>query len=316
MVEITAPDGTALSALCFGCMQFGGTADEVASQEMYEACRAKGVTFFDTAHLYTDGKSEKFLGRFAKDARDSLIIATKAAYSGGSGRANILSNFDESRARLGFDSVEILYLHQWDDHTPLEESFETLAELQQAGKIGHIGVSNFAAWQVMKAQAVAAKLGTRIDILQPMYSLVKRQAEVEILPMALSEGIAVAPYSPLGGGLLTGKYVQGGSDAGSGRLATNERYATRYGQEWMHRTAADLTKLAGEMGHDPATLAVAWAAHNPGVTAPIISARSAAQLAPSLAAMDVTLNDADYARIEALSQRPAPATDRLEETAG
>jgi aryl-alcohol dehydrogenase-like predicted oxidoreductase len=315
MVEITAPDGTALSALCFGCMQFGGTADEAASQEMYEACRAKGVTFFDTAHLYTDGKSETFLGRFAKDVRDSLIIATKAAYSGGSGRDNILSNFDESRARLGFDMVDILYLHQWDDDTPLEESFETLAELQQAGHIRFIGVSNFAAWQVMKAQAVAAKLGTRIDILQPMYSLVKRQAEVEILPMALSERIAVAPYSPLGGGLLTGKYAQGGA-GGDGRLATNDRYAARYGQDWMHRTAADLTRLAGEMGHDPATLAVAWAAHNPGVTAPIISARSAAQLAPSLAAMDLTLSDEDYARIEALSQRPAPATDRLEETAG
>ena len=309
MTELKAQDGSAASPVCFGCMQFGGTADAAASQAMYEACRGAGVTFFDTAHMYTEGAAEELLGGFVAQESEQLIIATKAGYTGGSGRANILAQFDESRKRLKLDRVDILYLHRWDETTPLEESFETLSELQQAGAVRHIGVSNFAAWQVMKAQAVAARFGTRIDILQPMYSLVKRQAEVEILPMALSEGMAVAPYSPLGGGLLTGKYQAGGT----GRLSTNERYATRYGQPWMHETAAALTKIAAEMGVAPATLAVAWASKNPAVTAPIISARNTEQLAPSLAAQTLALSDEAYARIEEVSQRPAPATDRLEE---
>lgn len=276
---------------------------------MFELCRSKGLRFFDTAHTYTGGASERLLGEFAKSERDALTIATKAGYTGGNGRANILQQFDESRMRLGFDHVDILYLHRWDETTSLEESFETLAELQQAGSITSIGVSNFAAWQVMKAQAVAARLDTRIDIVQPMYSLVKRQAEVELFPMALSEGIAVASYSPLGAGLLTGKYEGGGE----GRLSTDARYAARYGLDWMKETAAAFKDLADDFRTPPTTLAVAWAAGHSAVTAPIISARNVEQLEPSLAAKDFIMDQALYDRIEALSQRPAPATDRLEE---
>lgn len=142
-----------------------------------------------------------------------------------------------------------------------------------------------------------------------MYSLIKRQAEVEILPMALSEGIAVAPYSPLGGGLLTGKYAEGGT----GRLTENEKYEMRYSMPWMHEAAVALRVLAAEIGAAPATLAVAWAAAHPGVKAPIISARDVAQLDASLAARDMALPPDLYARITALSQTPPPATDRLEE---
>ncbi|MEO0771760.1 MAG: aldo/keto reductase [Pseudomonadota bacterium] len=312
MSNLTTIDGTPASSLCFGCMQFGGAADADDSRAMYEACRAGGVNFFDTAYLYTDGASETLLGGFIADDRDDLIIATKAAYTGGSGRDTILSQFATSQSRLGLDMVDILYLHRWDPDTDLEETFATLAELQQQGRIRYIGVSNFAAWQVMKAQAVAQRLGTRIDILQPMYSLVKRQAEVEIFPMAQSEGMGVASYSPLGGGLLTGKYHAGGS----GRLSTDNRYAARYGQDWMHEAAGALSQMAEQMGVHAATLAVAWAAHHPALTAPIISARNAQQLAPSLAANSLTLSDDSYAQIEALSPRPAPATDRLEEAAG
>ncbi|MEL7211948.1 MAG: aldo/keto reductase [Pseudomonadota bacterium] len=312
MLELKALNGAVASDLCFGCMQFGGTADAHTSRAMFEACRDAGVTFFDTAHVYTDGASEELLGAFAAADREGLIIASKAGYTDGSSREKILQQFDKSRARLDMDVVDILYLHRWDPETALEETFETLRGLQEAGKIRYIGVSNFAAWQVMKAQAVAEALGTRIDILQPMYSLVKRQAEVELFPMALSEGIAVAPYSPLGGGLLTGKYGAGGT----GRLSTDARYAARYGQAWMQQTAADLSELSKEMGVDAATLAVAWAAKHPAVTAPIISARNLAQLEPSLAAAQLSLSQEHYDRIEALSPRPAPATDRLEEAIG
>lgn len=307
--ELKGPDGSRASALCFGCMQFGGAADAKHSEAMFDACRAADITFFDTAHTYTEGASETLLGRFIQKDRLRLVIATKAAYTGGSGRTNIFRQFDESRKRLRLDMVDILYLHRWDPNTPLEETIETLCELQEAGSIRYIGVSNFAAWQVMKAQYVAQRLGCRIDVLQPMYSLVKRQAEVELFPMALSENMAVAAYSPLGGGLLTGKYQSGGL----GRLSTDERYATRYGQAWMHDTADALVTLSEEMGVNPATLAVAWAARHSAVTAPIISARNVEQLKPSLNALELTLSDDAYKRIAALSPRPAPATDRLEE---
>lgn len=309
MIDIKTLSGGRVSALCYGAMQFGGTADETASREMYEACRTAGVNFFDTAHGYTGGVSESWLGEMVRGERDDVIVATKVGYTGGAGAANIQDQFEESRRRLGLDVVDILYMHRFDPETPLAETFQTLSNLQSTGALRHIGVSNYAAWQVMKAQAVAAEFGTRIDIIQPMYSLVKRQAEVELLPMAEAEGLAVASYSPLGAGLLTGKDV----NAGAGRLATDARYAARYGQAWMHETGAGLTALARALGHHPATLAVAWAAYHPAVTAPIISARNRAQLAPSLAAMDVRLSETDYDALSALSATPPPATDRLEE---
>ncbi|WP_424964794.1 aldo/keto reductase [Dinoroseobacter sp. S375] len=309
MTRLMTLDGTPMSRQCFGCMQFGGTADRAASHAMFDAASAAGINIFDTAHLYTEGRSETWLGEMIGPRRDALLIATKVGYTGGSGRANILSSFDESRARLGLDMVDILYLHRWDGATPLEETFETLAGLQSSGRIRHIGVSNFAAWQVMKAQGVAQALGTRIDLIQPMYSLVKRQAEVELLPMAAAEGIAVLPYSPLGGGLLTGKYARGDV----GRLSTDPRYAARYGLAWMHEAAAGLAALGDELDVDPATLAVAWVMAHEAISAPIVSARSEAQLRPSLAALTYPLSDTLHARISALSPRPAPATDRLEE---
>jgi aryl-alcohol dehydrogenase-like predicted oxidoreductase len=306
---LTSRDGTPISRFCFGCMQFGGKADEPESRRLYEASRAAGLNFFDTAHGYTDGRSETWLGRAAASERDRVFIASKANFSRGSSATNIHASVTESLARMGFDFVDLYYLHRWDGTVPLEETFTALAEEQEKGRIGGIGVSNFAAWQVMKAQAVARGLGTTITMIQPMYNLVKRQVEVEILPMALSEGFAVVPYSPLGGGLLSGKYAAGET----GRLTTDKMYEKRYSLDWMHRAASDLAAIAAEAGVHPATLAVAWAARRPGVTAPIISARSVEQLQPSLAALDFAMDDALYARLRALAPEPPPATDRLEE---
>ena len=295
----------------FGAMQFGGTASAADAAELYAACRAAGITHFDTAHAYTNGASERLLGDLVRPERAAVFVATKAGYVGGSSRQNILSTFDESRQRLQLDHVDLLYLHRFDDATPLEETFETLAKLQSDGLITHIGVSNFAAWQVMKAQAVAAKLGTSISHIQPMYNLVKRQAEVEILPMAQAEGLVPCTYSPLGGGLLTGKYS---ADAQTeGRLATDHRYAARYGLPQMHKAAQDLAALAADLGVHPATLAVAWVLQHPAAPVPILSARNAAQLAPSLAAINYALDAETYAKLQALFPAPPPATDRIEE---
>lgn len=290
-------------------MQFGGKADRTNAQATYDASRDAGINFFDTAHVYTGGTSESWLGEMAAQNRDDLIIATKAGYEGGGSQSNILKTFDESRSRLGMDMIDLLYMHRFDDATPLEETFETLATLQSDQKIRYIGISNYAAWQVMKAMRVAASFDTKPDILQPMYNLVKRQAEVEILPACADQGVGVCPYSPLGGGLLTGKYAA----KSNGRLTEDDRYKARYNVDWMHNVAASLPEIAARHGTHPATLAVAWVAHNPAITAPIISARNTAQLQPSLEALGFEMTDALYNELTALTQTPAPATDRLEE---
>ena len=306
---ITSPDGTPLSPLTFGTMQFGGNADPTQSRAMFDAARARGITHFDTAYVYNGGASETLLGGMIQQDRDGLIIATKAAYEGGSSRDNILNGFATSQTRLQLDMVDILYLHRFDDETPLQETFDALATLKHAGKIGHIAVSNFAAWQVMKAQAVAAQFEIQIEMVQPMHSLVKRQAEVEIFPMCVDQNIEIVPYSPLGGGLLTGKYASGGT----GRLTEDHRYAARYNVDWMHSAAQKLKALADDLGTSPATLAVAWAMAHPARPRPIISARSPEQLAPSLAALSFEMTRDLYAQITAFSVTPPPATDRIEE---
>ncbi|GAA6177609.1 aldo/keto reductase [Sulfitobacter pacificus] len=306
---LTSPDGTPASRLAFGTMQFGGRADATQSRQMFDACIAAGITHFDTAHVYTDGASETLLGSFIQEQRDRLIIATKAAYTGGASRDNILASAETSRQRLQLDTLDVLYLHRFDPDTDLSESFATFADLKARGHIRHIGLSNFAAWQVVKAAHIAAGFDLGIEVIQPMYNLVKRQAEVEILPMADDLGILVAPYSPLGGGLLTGKYTAGGA----GRLTEDDRYAARYGQDVMHKAAQGLKAMATARDLHPATLAVAWAAHHPTGPSPIISARDVEQLQPSLDALTFDMPAGLYAEISALSPTPPPATDRLEE---
>lgn len=309
MTQMTTLSGTTAGSMVFGTMQFGGRADEAASREMYEICRAAGLIHFDTAHVYTEGQSETLLGQFATHEREDLIIATKAGYTGGAGASNIRAEFDISRQRLGMDIVDLLYLHRFDPDTDLRETMGCFAELKSAGKIRYVGLSNFAAWQVVKAQSIAAEFDLSVDVLQPMYNLVKRQAEVEILPMCIDQNISVAPYSPLGGGLLTGKYSAGGS----GRLNEDDRYAARYRMDWMHETASSLSALAVELSTEPATLAVAWVMAHQSHPMPIVSGRSANQLTPSLAALEFDMTAGLYMQLSALSPTPPPATDRIEE---
>lgn len=302
--------GKPVSPLAFGVMQFGGKADAQASRAMYDMARDAGITLFDAAYIYTDGRAEELLGEFAENEQDDVVLVSKCGHQPGLRRRELERQVAESQRRLRTEHIDILYLHRYPGDDLLAEQLETMRDLHRAGAFSVLGVSNFAAWQVMKAQALAEEMGApRIGIIQPMYSLVKRQAEVELLPMALAEDLAVHTYSPLGGGLLTGKYTGGGS----GRLTDDPRYRARYGQDWMHQTAAALSTLAAELGTDPATLAVAWVMAHATRPAPIISARSVAQLQPSLAAADFTMTPELYNQITALSPTPAPATDRLEE---
>ena len=316
IVRKYGPNNLENSSLCFGTMQFGDGASERDSHEMYEACRNNGINFFDTAYVYTGGKSEGILGKLIKEDRENIILVTKAGSVGGSSGQNIRSQLEESLKRLEQDYVDIFFLHHWDEEVPLEETFATLLELKEEKKFFQLGVSNFSAWQVMKAGLIAQENKfPLIDILQPMYNLVKRQAEVEILPMAKSENIGVISYSPLGGGLLTGKYnIDNTSNKNSlGRLHDNSKYKKRYGQNWMYNAAIALQKLASELNYDPIALAVAWVSHNDAITAPIISARNLKQLKPSLDSIKISLDEDAYKLISNISPTPPPATDRLEE---
>ena len=312
MTTITAPDGTPAARFAFGTMQFGAKADETASAAMFDAALTAGINHFDTAHLYAGGHSEQILGPLAAPHRDRLVIATKVGYRDGTTPAQLRADFDLSRRRLGLEVIDILYLHRFDQETLLQDQLETLATLRDEGGIRFIGVLNFATWQVMKAQVLPSAMGHRVDIIQPMYSQVKRQAEVELLPRCAAEAIACAPYSPLGGGLLTGKYAE---NAATGRLTEDPRYGARYATAFMHDAAAGLMRIAAELGCHPATLAAAWAAAHPAGPTPILSASAPDQLAPSLAALGFEINAALYPRLAALTPAPPPATGRIEETA-
>jgi aryl-alcohol dehydrogenase-like predicted oxidoreductase len=312
--------GVRIGALAFGTMSFGGDADEATSAALYSACRDAGVTFFDCADVYGRGRAERILGPLVAPHRDEVVLATKAYFpmadgpnDRGSSRYHLVRAVEGSLRRLGTDRVDVLFLHRFDDATPLEASLRALEDLVRSGKVLYPAVSNFAAWQTARALGHAERHGWQpLAAVQPMYNLVKRQAEVEILPMAQAEGLAVLPYSPLGGGLLTGKYGRARRPE-AGRLVDNAMYATRYGAASDYETAEAFGALAEELGVHPVTLAVAWVARHPAVTAPLLGARDVEQLAPALAAADLVMDDALYARVAALSPTPPPATDRNEE---
>lgn len=312
--------GIRVSELCFGTMSFGGDASEEESARMYAACREAGINFFDCADAYSKGKAETILGKLMHGHRDDLVVTSKCfnqmgddINTRGGNRRHILRAVEASLARLGTDRLDVLFLHRWEPEVPLEETLRALEKLVSDGKVLHLGVSNWTAWQTAKALGIAERQGwPRIDVLQPMYSLVKRQVEVEILPLAQHEGLGVITYSPVGGGLLSGKYgVKDRPD--SGRLVTNAQYTDRYGEDWVFETAERFTALANGMGVHPVSLAVAWAGAHPGVSCPIIGARSLEQLGPSLSSVEIDITDDLHAKIAALSRTPPPATDRLEE---
>ena len=312
--------GVQVSRLCFGTMSFGGDADESAAAEMYAACREAGINFFDCADVYNGGRAEEILGRLIAGERDSLIVTSKCAVpmgedvnARGGNRRHILSAVEASLRRLKTDRLDLLFMHRWDPNTPLEETLRALEDLVRDGKVLYLGASNYAAWQIAQALGIAARRGwSRLDVIQPMYNLVKRQAEVELLPLARAEGLGVITYSPVGGGLLSGKYAPGVKPE-VGRVATNPEYVGRYSEAWVYETAAAFTGLAQERGCHPVSLAVAWVAAHPAVTCPIIGARSLEQLRPSLDALSVEMTPALRAEISDLSRAPPPATDRLEE---
>ncbi|MDT4761770.1 aldo/keto reductase [Sphaerochaeta sp. PS] len=313
--------GIQVSELCFGTMSFGGRADKTTSKEMYQQCRDAGINFFDCANVYQKGVAEEYLGEFIQEERHNVVITSKGGSlmadgpnGRGSSRKHLTQSLHDSLRRLRTDYLDVYFIHHYDPLTPMEEVLRTLDDFISQGKVLSVGVSNFAAWQVARMLGIGELKGlTSIHCLQPMYNIAKRQSEVELLPLAKAENLGVFSYSPLGGGLLTGRY---GSDikASAGRLVENKTYQKRYDGEFYLHLATEFTRLAKERGVEPASLAVAWVASNPAITAPILGAANPSQLQSSLASIDITIDEQLKAEIDTISPPPPPATDRSEET--
>jgi len=312
--------GLSISAYGFGTMSFGGDADEETSGALYARCREVGINFFDCANVYEGGRSEEILGGLIKHERENVIITSKVYFpmgddvnERGATRHHIMLSVEKSLVRLQTDYIDIYFIHRFDDHTPLDETMRTLDDLVRQGKVHYLGASNFAAWQVAKALGISTSRGlARFECIQPMYNLVKRQAEVELFPMAISENVGVTPYSPLAGGLLTGKYGSA-KRPDSGRFIDNKMYQARYGAQWNYDAASSFAIFAQEHDYEPTGLAVAWVASHPAVTAPILGARNLNQLEGSLTALEINMTPELRAEISMLTPEPSPATDRSEE---
>ena len=309
--------GISVSELCFGTMSFGGDADEATSAAMYKAVRDAGINFFDCANEYNKGKSEEILGRLAKDHRDELVLTTKCfnptgpdVNARGASRRHVVKAVEASLKRMQTDRIDVLFLHRFDAVTPIDEMMRALEDMVRAGKVIYPAVSNWSAWQTQRAVDIQEREGwARLQVTQPMYNLVKRQAEVEILPMAAANGIGVIPYSPAAAGLLSGKYL----GQASGRLKTNKMYEARYGEAWTFEVAEKFVAFCKDKGMHPVSAAIAWVGSHPAVTAPIIGARNLDQLKDSLASVEVKMTPELRAEMAELSRTPPPATDRLEE---
>jgi aryl-alcohol dehydrogenase-like predicted oxidoreductase len=310
--------GVRLSAIGLGALPFGTDLDETASAAMLDRCLDAGVNHVDCADIYGGGRAEAMLGTLLPGRRDRLVLASKVSFptgrganDGGSSRLHLTRAVEASLRRLGTDRIDVLYLHRFDARAALDDQLRALDDLVRAGKIVYPAASNFAAWQVAKALGRCELRGwARFAAIQPMYNLLKRQAEVELFPMAASEGVGVVCYGPLAGGVLSGKYVQAGT---TGRFVEDPMYVARYRGIDAHEVAASLAALAAESGHHPATLAVAWAASHPSVTSILVGGRSLDQLEPSLAAANADLGPDLLAAVGALTPQPPPANDRNEE---
>jgi aryl-alcohol dehydrogenase-like predicted oxidoreductase len=312
--------GIQVSSLCMGTMTFGREADKTESAAMFNQCRDAGINFFDCANVYSQGRAEIILGELIAECRDELIITSKFGAPMGSGlnncggsRRHLMASLEASLERLNTDYLDIYFLHRFDAQTPLEETLSALDDAVAQGKVRYTGCSNFAAWQVAKALGISALNGwSPFHCMQPMYNLVKRQAEVEILPLAESENIGVISYNPLGGGLLSGKYGMNRQEE-AGRLTKDDMYRKRYSEQWIYDAAVNFTRFAADNGYHPVSLAVAWVAHHPAITAPIMGARNVEQLKGSLQAAEIEVSPYLYNEICRLTPAPPPATDRSED---
>ncbi|HEX5468453.1 MAG TPA: aldo/keto reductase [Gaiellaceae bacterium] len=313
--------GLHVSRVCLGMMSYyTGTAsrpwmlDEAAAEPIVRRAVEGGITFFDTADMYSDGGSEVVSGRLLSKLlpRDELVIATKVYFEMSPGpngrglsRKHILSAIDASLTRLGLDYVDVYQIHRWDRHTPIEETMEALHDIVRAGKARYLGASSMFAWQFAKAQKVAEQHGwTPFVSMQNHYNLVYREEEREMIPLCIDQGIGVLPWSPLARGLLTGTRKREGERV-TRRAETDGAADRLYGRPEDFDVAERVAQIAGERELSPAQVALAWLLGKPGVTAPIVGATRLAHLEDALAATELKLSAAEVERLEE-PYRPHP----------
>jgi aryl-alcohol dehydrogenase-like predicted oxidoreductase len=309
--------GTIVSTLCLGTMTFGAETDEPGSQAQLDRFVEAGGNFLDTADVYSRGVSEQIIGRWLRarpGARDSLVIASKGRFPMGDGvndaglsRTHLARALDASLARLGVETIDLYQAHAWDPLTPIEETLRFYDDAVRAGKIRYVGVSNFVGWQLQKAVLLARFGGLPpIVTLQPQYNLLARDIEHEVVPVCLNEGVGILPWSPLGGGWLTGKYRRDEVPTGATRLGENpdrgvEAYAGRNAAEQTWQVVDAVREIADARGASMAAVALAWLADAPAVTSVILGARTTEQLDDNLTAGDLVLDAAERGRLDEVS---------------
>jgi aryl-alcohol dehydrogenase-like predicted oxidoreductase len=313
--------GMLVSELCLGAMTFGRESTEAESVQMLDLFVAAGGNFIDTANVYSQGVSEEILGRWLKGKkRNEFVIATKVRFGMGKGpndvglsRKHILNAVENSLRRLGTDFIDLYQVHSWDSATPLEETLSTLDGLVKAGKVRYPGVSNFAGFQIQKAIDLSLAHGWEPFIcLQPLYNLLDRGIEWEIIPVCQNEGLGIIPWSPLRGGWLSGKYKRGMIAPLPGTRiddATRQGWSegwSDYGNEHTWKVLDTLFKVSEQVGKEPAQVALRWLLQRPGVTAPIIGARTEKHLQSNLGSTGWTLGDEHMAALTKDSEIEAP----------
>jgi aryl-alcohol dehydrogenase-like predicted oxidoreductase len=328
--------GLRISRLTLGTMTFGGgggfakigTTDLEGARRQIDMALDAGVNLIDTADIYSSGAAEEILGQAMRGRRERVLIASKARFAMGSGpndaglsRHHLIEACEASLRRLQTDHIDLYQVHEWDGQTPLEETLGALEHLLQAGKVRYVGCSNYAGWQVMKALGIAARTGLPAFVSQQVYlSLQERSAEYEIVPAALDQGLGVLIWSPLAGGLLSGKYRRGQAPPEGARQASEWQEPPVYDEDKLYDTIEVLVDVAEGRGVSAAQVALAWLLARPGITSVIIGARTDEQLADNLAAATLELSPEEQARLEAVSRPPliypfwhqrASAGDRL-----
>jgi aryl-alcohol dehydrogenase-like predicted oxidoreductase len=312
--------GLRVSVLTMGTMTFGGegpfanvgTTGVDEAQRQVDMCLDAGINLIDTADVYSGGRSEEILGEVLRGRRDQVLVATKVRMGMGPGpndaglsRHHVISGCEASLRRLGTDHIDLYQLHEWDGQTPLEETLEALDLLVRSGKVRYVGVSNFAGWQLMKALGTPERSGLpRFVSQQIYYSLQAREAEYELIPLAVDQGLGVLVWSPLAGGLLSGKYRRDREAPAGSRQLTDWGEPPVYDQDGLYDIIEVLVGIGEERGVSAAQVALAYLLGRPAVTSVIIGARTTEQLADNLTAASLSLTEAERAQLDKVSAPP------------
>jgi aryl-alcohol dehydrogenase-like predicted oxidoreductase len=312
--------GLRVSALTLGTMTFGGrdkfadvgNTDVAGATRQLDLCLDRGINFVDTANVYSGGASEEILGEAMQGRRDRLLVATKARMPMGTGpndaglsRHHLIAECEASLRRLRTDHIDLYQVHEWDGQTPLEETLEALDTLVRSGKVRYVGASNYAGWQLMKALAVADRHGYQRFVTQQIYySLQSRDAEYELVPLAVDQDVGILVWSPLAGGLLSGKYRRDQEGPEGARHLTSWSEPPVRDRDQLYDTVDALVEIGEGHGVSAAQVAIAWLLRRRGVVSVIVGARTDEQLADNLAAADLELSDDEVARLEEVSRPP------------